>query len=91
MAAPIGNKNAAKAKQWTAAIERALEKRSGMDKAKALEELATKLIEAALAGDAWALKEIGDRLEGKAAQQVQLSGDQENPLTFTEVVRKIVK
>ena len=91
MAAEKGNQYAAKAKRWSMAIERALEKRSRGDMVKALDDLAEKLLQAAENGEQWALKELGDRLEGKPSQQVQLSGDPENPVAFTEVVRKIVK
>lgn len=70
MGAPVGNQNAAKAKVWSSAINRALEKR-GVSRAEALEALAEKLLELADDGDLGALKELGDRLEGKAAQTIQ--------------------
>lgn len=79
MAAPIGNKNAAKAKVWTAAIERALEKRF-KERGAALDDLAEKLLGLCEEGDLNALKELGDRLEGKAHQSVAVSGDEGNPL-----------
>lgn len=95
MAAPKGNQNAAKAKQWSAAIERALDKRAlrkgNKTRAEALEELAEQLLTQCEEGSLNALKELGDRLEGKAAQSVALSGDEENPLAFTEIVRKVIK
>lgn len=75
MGAPIGNKNAAKAKVWHAAIMRALRKRSKSDQLEALDEIAEKLIDACATGDLPALKELGDRLDGKAAQSIALSGD----------------
>jgi hypothetical protein len=67
MGAPVGNQNAAKAKVWTAAIERALDKR-GVSRIEALDALAEKLLALADQGDLPALKELGDRLEGKPAQ-----------------------
>ena len=70
MSAPIGNKHAAKAKVWSAAIERALEKRYGKDRIGALAELAEKLLLKCEEGDMTALKELGDRMEGKAAQSI---------------------
>lgn len=86
--APKGNNNAAKAKIWTAAIERALEKRLG-DRIQALDDLAEKLLKKCDEGDLQALKELGDRLEGKPNQSI--SGDPENPLhVVTKVVREIV-
>lgn len=86
MAAPLGNKNAAKAKVWEQAIKRALARSSGKDIDSGLDGLADKLVSAAANGEQWAIKEIGDRLDGKPAQAVALSGDDENPL----VVRGIV-
>jgi len=67
-----GNQNAAKGKRWSNAIDKALEKRSKSDAQAALVVLAEKLLEAADNGDAWALKELGDRVEGKPAQSVDL-------------------
>lgn len=84
--APIGNKNASKGRPWTDAIQRALTKRSKLDQKEALDELAMKLIDLGLAGDLDALKELGNRLEGKVAQGLVLSQDPENPLF--ETVRK---
>lgn len=75
MAAPKGNQNAAKAKQWTAAIERALEKRAktGQTRAEVLEEMAEKFLKACDEGDLASFKELGDRLEGKASQSVEMN------------------
>ena len=72
MAAPVGNRNAAKAKVWSAAIERALDKRAA-ERMPAINELAEKLIEMGLMGDLPALKEIGDRLEGKPNQSTEIN------------------
>ncbi len=73
MAAPFGNQNAAKAKVWSAAINRALDKRSRGKKPRieALDELAEKLLALAESGDLGALRELGDRLEGKPAATIQ--------------------
>lgn len=81
-----GNKNATKNRPWAEAINRALLAEDG----KKLRELADKLIARALEGDVAALKEIGDRADGKPAQQVQLQGDEDNPLV-AKIVREIVK
>ena len=80
--APLGNQNAAKAKIWTAAIERALHKRSAKNFA-AIDDLAEKLLQQCDAGDITALKELGDRLEGKPVQQSVLSTDSNAPLEIT--------
>ena len=74
--APLGNKNATKNRPWTEAINRALVAEDG----KKLRAIAEKLIERALDGDVPALKEIGDRLEGKPAQALTVAGDPDNPM-----------
>lgn len=79
MGAPVGNQNAAKAKVWHAAIMRALERRQPADqRIKAIDELADKLIELVATGDLAALKEFGDRLDGKPAQTI--GGDPDAPV-----------
>ena len=75
MSAAVGNNYAARGKQWREAINRALAKRSGVDKIKALDELAEKLLAKCDEGDMQALKELGDRLDGKPAQTI--GGDAE--------------
>jgi hypothetical protein len=87
MAAPLGNQNAAKAKVWTAAVERALSARSALDRKDALEACANALIDKALEGDMTALKELGDRLEGKPAQAVSLSGPNGGDIPVSVAVR----
>jgi hypothetical protein len=83
MAAAVGNQYAAKAKQWQMAIERALEKRGASDRRAALDELASKLLDKAAEGDMVALKELGDRLDGKPAQAIV--GDPEAPPVKMEI------
>ncbi len=82
MAAPLGNTNAQKGKIWTAAIQRALERREKCrsDGIKEIDMLAEELIKAVASGDLAALKEFGDRMEGKPAQQLIHTGDSENPV-----------
>jgi len=65
-----GNDNAAKGKRWANAIDAALKNRCKSDGQKALVDLAEKMLVAAEAGEAWALKELGDRLDGKAHQSI---------------------
>ncbi len=90
MAAPIGNQYARKAKIWTAAIERALAKRSRAAQIDALDELAEKLLSLCDQGDLAALQELGNRLEGKPAQSVSLTGDGGGPMVH-EVVWRVVR
>lgn len=68
--APVGNKNAAKAKVWSAAVHRALDKRTRKEGVDALDALAEKLLALCDEGDLGALKELGDRLDGKPAQAI---------------------
>lgn len=79
MAAPKGNSNAARGKEWRDAVRKALVQGKKLDK------LAQKLIELAEEGDLQALKEIGDRMDGKPTQYV--GGDEENPIN---VISRIV-
>lgn len=66
-----GNQNAARPRIWQAAIKQALERRLPLDeKKKAIDELADKLVGLAMDGDMAAMKEVGDRLEGKPAQAI---------------------
>lgn len=82
--APIGNKNATKNRPWAEAINRALLAEDG----KKLRALAEKLIEKALEGDVAALKEIGDRADGKPAQA--LTGADGGAIQFEKIERVIV-
>lgn len=71
--APLGNKNGTKNRPWAEAVNRALLAEDG----KKLRALADKLIDKALEGDVAALKEIGDRVDGKPIQAIQgeVTGD----------------
>jgi hypothetical protein len=60
--APQGNNNAAKGRKFASVIEKRLAER------KLLENVADALIDKALDGDVSALKELADRLDGKAKQ-----------------------
>jgi len=83
--APVGNTNSSTDNRlWSNTIRRAL-----TQDATKLRKLADALIEKAEGGDIPALKEVGDRLEGKTAQQIILSGDKEQPLTI--ITRNIVR
>ncbi len=68
--APKGNKNARKEnREWANAIRRAVKQR------KRLGPLAEALLDKAEAGDVSALREFGDRFDGKVAQQILGGGD----------------
>lgn len=80
MAAPKGNQNAVKGNRWADAINRALEKRSRVAQVEAIDELAERLLEKCDEGDMTALKELGDRLDGKAHQSISGPGGGNIPL-----------
>jgi hypothetical protein len=90
MAAPVGNKFAAKAKIWEQAIKRALARKSNDSIDKGLDTLADRLVEAAEKGDQWALREIGDRLDGKPAQAI-VGDDELPPIRIQKVERVLVR
>jgi len=79
--APLGNQNAAKGREWTQAIRWALahHESSSIKRGQALDKIAVKLIELALEGDMAAIREIGNRLDGKPVQPV--SGHHDVPVT----------
>lgn len=68
--APEGNNNAGKNKPWSEAIRMAV----AHDR-QALIKIAEKMIAMAKEGDIQAVKEIGDRLEGKPSQDHKVSAD----------------
>lgn len=82
-----GNTNATKGMEWRDAIRRALAKVGrtveGDEAAyrKGLDKVADKFIAAAEDGESWAMKELGDRTDGKAMQSVELSGPDGEPVT----------
>lgn len=47
--------------------------------------MANALFEKAAEGDIGAIKELGDRLDGKAQQENVVSGDQDNPVMIQVV------
>jgi len=72
--APKGNNNAGKAKLWTHAITKALEKRTKREGVEALQAMAEYLLDKIEEGDMTAIKEFGDRIEGKPHQTVTNEG-----------------
>ena len=86
--APIGNQNGKKGKLFYDQLRVALVQE---DKRR-LRTIAEKLVKAAENGDAWAIKEIIDRVDGKAIQATEISGvdgaDLANLQTINIVLRK---
>ena len=81
--------NAPKSRVWEYAIRRVLAQRNGGDMDKGLNGLAHKVVRMAMAGDPWAIKEIGERLDGKAKQAIV--GDDDSPSIKVEGHIKLVK
>ena len=73
--APVGNKNARKAKIWEQALKRALARYSGETVDAGLDRLADRMVKAAMEHDDYAaaaqiIERIGDRMDGKPAQAI---------------------
>lgn len=71
-----GNSNALRARPFWAAVNRAIVQEDG----RRLREAAEHLLTQAAAGEPWALQMLADRLDGRPAQQVTISGDPDAPL-----------
>jgi hypothetical protein len=69
MGAPIGNKNAAKAKEFEQALKRALSRASGNWR-KGLDLAADQVVTAAHSGERWAIEQLADRFDGRPVQSV---------------------
>lgn len=78
-------------KWWRDAIRLAITEKLEGDEAgrTKLRAAADALVNAALDGDVTALKEIGDRLDGKARQEVDIEGDMR--LTVSKVQLEFVR
>lgn len=79
-----------KTKPWRDAIMRAVSRRETGKDPQALEKLADKLIDAALSGDMQAIKEIGDRIDGKPAQAVVGDAGSDPVRVLQEIALKVV-
>lgn len=86
MAAPIGNKNAAKGRLFEQALHRAIAQDDGQRVRKAAEVVLDKAAE----GEIWAIQMLADRLDGKPSQTIVGGGDN-GEFEFTKIVREIVE
>lgn len=77
-------------KIWADAVRRAVSRRMEGEEGKPqkIERLADKLVDMALEGDTQALKEVGDRLDGKPTQQTDGSLALSGKL---EIVKRIAR
>lgn len=87
MAAPRGNQNARKAKDWELALRAELhfyeDKSRGIAKGDALKIIARTVISKALDGDQPAITEIRNTLDGKPAQSIEHNVGDEVKATLT--------
>ena len=86
--APKGNRNSAKARPWAEAIDKAL-KQSKDGKHTKLRLLAEKIIDLALDGDMQAIREVGDRVDGKALAQIEVTTIQPGDMTDLELQTRL--
>lgn len=84
MAAPKAPKNRWSDKAWRDAIRVAV-MRNAEDGGKKLAKLADALVTAGLAGDVPALKEIGDRLDGKVPQALVGGDENSQPIKIARI------
>lgn len=68
--APIGNQNGKKGKLFYNQLRIALVQ----EDSRKLRTIAQKLVDAAEQGEPWAIKEVIDRVDGKAVQATEISG-----------------
>lgn len=66
----VGNQNAKKGKLFYNELRKALVQQDQIN----LRRIADKLVEKAIDGEPWAVKEIMDRVDGKAIQATEISG-----------------
>lgn len=83
MAAPIKAVGPKSDKLWRQAIMLAVNRVSQDGKTKHLDILAHRLVKSAAEGDIAALREIGDRMDGKPTQVI--AGDEDAPLTIRRI------
>ena len=87
MGAPVGNANGAKQRKFYDAMMRA----AASDDFARLRQIAEKTLTLAEEGESWAVTIVRDTLDGKPKQQVELSGDADNPLAVALVGADAIK
>ena len=80
--APLGNKNASKNKPFLDAMRRALAQNP-----QKIGKIVDKILDQAEAGEAWAVKEVADRLDGKEVQANTLEDAEGNNIVTSLEVR----
>ena len=75
--APLQNQNARRGRQWREAIKRALSRAAAklnqgdeIGWRRGLDRVADEIVGSAISGEAWAIREIGNRIDGKPIQAI---------------------
>jgi hypothetical protein len=95
MAAPPGNSNAVKGKMFFDALHRALktyeDKKRKIKRGEALDRIARQLVAETLAGSGWAMQELINRLDGRAHQSIEITGEvtHVSQLTDTQILERL--
>ena len=88
--APQGNENATRGKEFRQALTRAMAtKAGGAGWRKTLDDIASKLLEAALAGQQWAIQEIANRIDGRPTVAVEHTGVPIHELTREQLIARL--
>ena len=87
MAAPIGNRYAAKAATITRSIERAL----AQDNYRRLHAGIDRVVEAFANGDRWAIEWCTDRVEGRAVARIERTDNDARELDLAAVMRMVMQ
>lgn len=80
--APLGNKNASRTRPFWHALDRVLAQERGKQGDR-LRLAAEKLLDLAAAGEAWAVRELADRLDGRVPQALEHTGPEGRELPGT--------
>ena len=79
MGAPLGNQNGKRGREWRDALRKAYmqyeDKDSDVKRGQALFKIGTKVVQMALDGDMDAIREIGNRSDGKSVQVQEIEVD----------------
>jgi hypothetical protein len=83
-----GNTNGAKGAKYQSALKRALA-RAGKTVDGGLNKVTDQLVAAAINGEQWAVKEVADRMDGRAAQALNIGGQGDNALKI-ELIKEFL-
>lgn len=79
-------KGAKDERPWTAALRKALAERDKASGSHKIDRLAVACVDAGIGGDIGAMKEVGDRLEGRPLQAQLIQGDPNLPVKHEHVL-----